>query len=106
MAYEWGRFTWWLAQGQNAVAVQVVAAFVLVGVTAWYTYLTHRVMKATGKQASAALQPLLSLKRLARSAGETFHTILIQNSSDRPVVFLDVVISCYPSGHRPIVHKL
>ena len=106
MAYEWGRFTYWLAQGQNAVAVQSIAGVLVVVVTAWYTILTHWIMKATAKQASAALQPELSLCRFARSPGETFHTILIQNPSGRPVVFLDVVISCYLKGRRPIIHKL
>jgi hypothetical protein len=106
MAYEWGRLTFWLTQGQNAAAVQSIAGVLVVVVTAWYTILTHRIMRATAKQASAALQPELSLSRLVRSPGETFHTILIQNSSGRSVVFLDVVISCHPSGHRPIVYKL
>jgi hypothetical protein len=63
-------------------------------------------MKATAKQASAALQPELSLCRLGKSGDESFHTILIENKSDRPVVFLDVVISCHPMGHKAIVHKL
>ena len=63
-------------------------------------------MKATGKQASAALQHVLAMYRFQRSTGETFHTILIRNSSDRPIVFLDVVISCYPMGRRPITLKL
>ncbi len=106
MAYEWRRFTYWLAQGQNAAAVQSVASVLVVLVTAWYTFLTHWIMKATARQASAALQPELALFRFARAEGETFHTILIQNSSGRPVVFLDVVISCYPMGHSPIIHKL
>ena len=106
MAYQWGRFIWWLAQGNNATAIQAVAAILVALITAWYAILTHWIMKATKKQASAALQPVLALHRLARAEGETFHTILMQNSSDRPVVFLDVVISCYPRGKRPLVHKL
>jgi hypothetical protein len=91
----------WLAQGQNAVTGQLIAAVLVLFVTAWYTVLTHRIMKATAKQASAALQPELSLCRFARSPGETFHTILIQNSSGRSVVFLDVVISCIQWATRP-----
>jgi hypothetical protein len=48
MAYEWGRFMWWLGQGQNAAATQAVAAIatvaltvVLVCVTAKYVVLTN-----------------------------------------------------------------
>jgi hypothetical protein len=106
MAYEWGRFTYWLAQGQNAAAVQSIAAVLVLLVTAWYTFLTHWIMKATARQASAALQPELSLHRFVRAEGENFHTILIENSSGRPVVFLDVVISCHRHGHKAIIHKL
>jgi len=105
MAYEWGRFTWWLAQGQNAVAIQAVAAIGVVFITLWYALLTHRIMKATGKQASAALQPVLSLRQLDDTSGDPFYTLLIENCSERPIVFLDVKTACYPGGHGPIVHR-
>jgi hypothetical protein len=105
VTYEWGRLTYWLAQGQNAVAMQVVAAALVALVTAWYTFLTHRIMKATARQASAALQPVLALSPLVRAPDETFSTLLVHNPSDRPIVFLDVHISCHPSGHRAIVQK-
>ncbi len=106
MAHEWGRFVSWLSQGQNATVVQALATTFVALITLWYAFLTHWIMKATAKQASAALQPVLSLTRFARTSGDNFHTILIQNSSGRPVVFLDVVISCYPSGRKHIVHPL
>jgi hypothetical protein len=56
MTHEWSRFTWWLAQGQNAAVVQVLAAIIVALVTAWYTFLTHWIMKAAVKQASGALR--------------------------------------------------
>ncbi len=105
MAYEWGRFTWWLAQGQNAVAMQVAAAVLVAVITGWYALLTHWIMKATHKQATAVLQPQLSIHPMVRQEGETFHTLLVQNSGDRPIVFLDVRNSCHPEGHKSIVHN-
>lgn len=86
--------------------MQVVAAVLVVVVTAWYAILTHWIMKATRRQASGVLQPVLSLKRLVRAEGETHHRLLIENPSERPIVFLDVFASCHPGGHRAIVHKL
>jgi hypothetical protein len=106
VAHEWSRFTYWLAQGQNAPAIQAVTAILLALVAAWYTYLTYWIMKATGKQASAALQPILSLRPFASSPDQPVRTLLIENPTDRPIVFLDVVIVCSPMGQRRIIHKL
>jgi hypothetical protein len=47
----------------------------------------------SGKQASAALQPVLAINPFASSPYETL--LLIQNPNDRPIVFLDVFISCH-----------
>ncbi|MCX6594558.1 MAG: hypothetical protein NTZ56_23850 [Acidobacteria bacterium] len=104
MIDEWGKFTAWLDAGHNAAAVHVVVAVAVV--TAWYAYLTHRIMRATAKQPYAALQPEDPLCEFARAEEEKFHTILVENKSVRPVVFLDVVISCHPMGRESIVHKL
>jgi hypothetical protein len=102
MCFLWlqlGRFWHWVQEGGNS-------NIILVGITLIYVWLTGRIMKATTRQASGSLQPVLSLCRFAKSGDESFHTILIENKSDRPVVFLDVVISCHPMGHKAIVHNL
>ncbi len=104
--HEWGRFTYWLSQGQNAVAVQFVASIILAVITAWYVIVTRSIMKATAQQASAALQPVLALSQLRKTLDDPIPTVLIQNPGDRPVVFLDVVIWCHPSGHEGIEDRL
>jgi hypothetical protein len=75
-------------------------------ITAWYAFVTRRIMKATAQQATAALQPVLTLSRLVDTLDESVPRVLIHNAGDRPVVFLDVVIGCHSSGHRSIVDKL
>src|SRR6202021_2640922 len=101
----WGRFTYWLAQGQNAAAAQFIAAIILTVITAWYAFVTRRIMKATAQQASAALQPVLALSQIHKSLDDPIPTVLIQNPGERPVVFLDVLVTCHPSEHKAIVHK-
>ena len=105
MAYEWGRFTSWIAQGQNAVAVQFIASIILTVITAWYAFVTRSIMKATAQQASAALQPVIALSQIHKSLDDPIPTVLIQNPGERPVVFLDVLVACHPFGHKAIVHK-
>jgi hypothetical protein len=65
MSYQWGRLIWWLAQGQNAAAVQALTAVVvtiLTGVLIWITWkyagLTQEVMRL---QIAAAFQPDVNL---------------------------------------------
>jgi hypothetical protein len=94
-----GRFWWWLQQGGNS-------NIILIGVTVCYVYLTHRIMKATTRQATAFLQPALSIARLVKPDGERMRTLLIRNLGSQPVVFLDVMVSCFPHGKPAIVHRL
>jgi len=65
MAYEWGRFMWWLGQGQNAAAVQAITAIVvmvltvvLIGITWRYARLTR---KFTELQLAASFEPNIVL---------------------------------------------
>ncbi len=94
-----GRFWWWVQQGGNS-------SLVLVAITAWYVYLTHRIMKATARQATALLQPALSIVRLVKPDEEGKRCLLIQNLGSQPVVFLDVVVGCFPYGKPGIVRRL
>jgi hypothetical protein len=55
VAYEWGRFVWWL--GQNAAAIQafaslitVILTFVLVRITAEYVRLNARMSRSAEAQ--------------------------------------------------------
>lgn len=102
MSFLWtqlSRFWWWVQQGGNSNVV-------LIAVTVCYVYLTHRIMKATARQATALLQPALSVARLAKPGGENTRTLLVQNVGSQPVVFLDVTMGCFPHGKRPIVRRL
>jgi hypothetical protein len=49
MVYQWGRFMWWLAQGQNAGAVQAVSSVVVVVLTVALILVTARYVRLTGK---------------------------------------------------------
>lgn len=62
IAYQWGRFAWWLSQGTNSTALGALAAVLSVGVTAILTPLTFYIVRATYRQARAMLQPALKLE--------------------------------------------
>jgi hypothetical protein len=94
-----GHVASWLQQGGNS-------NIILIGITAWYAILTHWIMKATHKQATAVLQPQLSIHPMVRQGEQTFHTLIVKNSGDRPIVFLDVRNSCHPDKRDSIVHNL
>ena len=68
MEYEWGRFVYWLSQGQNAAAVQAIAALggltasvLLTAITAWYAWLTKHILVASTLQALDEMRPELNL---------------------------------------------
>jgi hypothetical protein len=105
MANQWERFVWWLGLGQNATALQAIAAVLGTAVTILYAFLTYRIMKATIRQVHAALQPVVAIYRHT-SETNLIPTLMISNSGERPVVFLDVVISCVPRGHERLVRRL
>ena len=95
MAYEWHRFVYWLSLGQNAIAVQALAAalasaatIVLVGITGWYVYITQGLLVASQKQLIVALQPDLHLDivgTLGRNSSPITIRVKIENNGGFPV---------------------
>jgi hypothetical protein len=96
MAYEWGRFTWWLSQGQNATAATAVLTFVLVLVTAWYAWITNRILVYSTLQAREELRPNLIVKVIGNDSitptgvDRTTGQIRIQNIGKYVVAILNV----------------
>lgn len=100
MARQWARLVWWLGQGQNAAAMQVVVAIVLLAVTAWYAYITRRMLKESEAQIREQVRPKLrfGLKHIGDlTAGE----LLIENTGDFAAQFLDVTLRCYVGLNGP-----
>jgi hypothetical protein len=99
MEYEWGRFVYWLSQGQNAAAVQAIAALggltasvLLTAITAWYAWLTKHILVASTLQALDEMRPELNLlvqptERLAR--------VRIHNAGKYGALLLDVRLTRY-----------
>lgn len=89
------RFWYWVQQGGNS-------NIVLIGVTAWYVLLTRRIMKATARQAAAMLQPVLTINGFIKSDEPNAKYIYVENAGSQPVVLIDLQISCYPHGRKPM----
>lgn len=89
----------WIQTGGNS-------NIVLIGITAWYAILTHRIMRATARQARAILQPSLNICRYGPVAGRTEKRLFIENLGAQAAVFLDVTVGCFPNGRKPIQRKL
>jgi len=95
MAYEWYRFASWLAEGQNAAAVQAIAAIlasiatiILVFITAWYAYITRGILKASHNQLGAVLQPDLKLDLVGNPGRKEAYVMVrvkIENHGQYPV---------------------
>ncbi len=97
MLDELGTLYSWLNEGQHAMLV-------LLGITAWYAYLTHRIAKSSALQAKAVLQPILALQMNFNNddiqpAGD-FEVI---NLGSHPAVLLDVRLFCYAQGSQPVM---
>lgn len=77
-SYEWGRYFYWLCQGQNAAAVQAICAIAVVAltigglvVTIQYVRLTKSIADSTHRQLTASLQPLIQMKLDIEGSGES-----------------------------------
>ncbi len=88
----------WIQQGGNS-------NIVLVAITAIYSFLTHRIMKATSLQAKAALQPSLEICRLKKNDDDARY-VYVKNRSHNPVIILDVTIIARPMEGAAIVRQL
>jgi len=108
VAYEWGRFIWWL--GQNAAAIQALAAIVvvlltvaLVFVTGRYVRLTREMSQTMRQQLAAAFQPNIGIMFAQPLRSESWNngvasdgiadTLQIQNRSASPLKLHSVHIS-------------
>ena len=96
MAYEWGRFTWWLTLGQNAAAVQAVVALVTGILTAVLLIVTWKYVRLTGRLASMTAQNLevsvLPNLSFTIDDADKPHQVLIgvHNGGTQPVYLLNV----------------
>jgi hypothetical protein len=113
IAYQWGKFAWWVYHANPEVVATVLAAVVSVGVTAILVVLTYYNVRASFRQARGMLQPALKIEgtiyleptRLGPSpvtADSGKGRLHILNVGTSPVVLLDVTIKA-KSFARPAV---
>jgi hypothetical protein len=83
----------WLQQAGNSTIVLVV-------ITAWYTFLTFRIMRLNAVQVREQLRPnlALGLRRSPEDPKEGRFTI--ENVGERSVKVLDALVTCYVEGIR------
>ena len=106
MEYEWGRFVYWLSEGQNAVAVQAIAALggltasvLLTAITAWYAWLTKHILVASTLQAFDEMRPELNLHVQPTECSARVH---IHNAGKYGALLLDVRLTRY-IDNRPMM---
>jgi hypothetical protein len=119
IAYQWGRFAWWVYHANPEVVATVGSAIVSVIVTAILAVLTYYNVKATYRQASAMLQPALRIQTTfydfvddASGVSNTGSTesgkcsFQLVNLGDHPVVLLDVRGSAHPFARPSVVKQV
>jgi hypothetical protein len=81
----------WLQQGGDSTIVLVV-------ITAWYTFLTFRIMRLSAVQVREQLRPnlVLDIKRSPEDPMAALFTI--ENIGERSVQVLDALVTCYVEG--------
>lgn len=88
-----GRFWSWVQQGGNS-------NIILVTITAWYSWLTFRILRWSTAQVREQLRPNLVLT-ITRSPGNfTEGNFAIENVGERNVSILYALVSCYVEGKR------
>ena len=88
-----GRFWHWVQQGGNSNIVLVV-------VTAWYSWLTFRMLKWGSAQAREQLRPNLVLTITRSPTDPTEGHFAIENVGERHVSILDALVTSYVDGAR------
>lgn len=88
-----GRFWWWVQQGGNS-------NIILVAITAWYSWLTFRILRWSTAQAREQLRPNLVLTITRSPENLTEGHFVIENVGERDVKILDAFVSCYVQGKR------
>jgi len=108
---------YWLAQGQNAAAVQAVAAIVvavftvvLIGLNGWYASVTKDMAKTMRQQLSSAFQPFISIEFAHHFQGksysegvhseEVFNAINLTNKSASPIKLVALRVFIYLNDPR------
>lgn len=88
-----GRFWWWIQQGGNS-------NIVLVAVTAWYSWLTFRILQWSSAQTKEQLRPSFqpTVTRSAIDPSEGHYAI--ENVGERSSKILDALLTCYVDGDR------
>lgn len=91
MAYQLGRFVYWINLAGNA-------NLVLVAVTSVYVFLTYRILKWSTLAAREALQPKLEI-HFGQAVGPiTVKEFRITNVGEYSVVLLDIRVTCFENG--------
>lgn len=88
-----GRFWHWVQQGGNS-------NIVLVAITAWYSWLTLRMLKWGTAQAREQLRPNLVLTISRSRTDPTEGHFAIENVGERHVNILDAVVTSFVEGAR------
>ena len=88
MAYQWDRFIYWLAQGQNAGAVQALAALctvvltvILLIITAVYAYFTWHLLRTSRQGLETTAEPQFTVSLTTEVLDENSEEVVttIQN---------------------------
>jgi hypothetical protein len=91
--FQLGRFWWWVQQGGNS-------NIILVAITAWYSWLTFRLLRWSTAQAREQLRPNLVVSTTRSQQVLTEGHCSIQNMGERTVKVLDALVTCYVDGKR------
>src|SRR5450631_3624092 len=87
------RFWYWVQQGGNSNIILVV-------ITAWYSWLTFRMLQWNTAQAREQLRPNLVLTITRSAANLTEGHFCIENVGERHVSILDAMVTAYVEGVR------
>lgn len=88
-----GHFWGWVQQGGNS-------NIVLVAVTAWYSWLTFRILRWSTAQAREQLRPNIMINITRSAMHPTEGHFAIENVGERNVKILDALVTCYVEGER------
>ena len=88
--HEWLRLWLWL-RGENASRATVILVFI----TAWYAFLTHRMAKAMNRQTRAMIQPIISMDFVVEK-DEPYPKgrFTVKNLGSQPMLLLDMRLQC------------
>jgi hypothetical protein len=91
--YQLGRFWWWVQQGGNS-------NIILVAITAWYSWLTFRMLRWSAAQVREQIRPNLQLTTTRSPVDLTEGHYTIVNAGERNAKVLDALLTCYVDDKR------